>query len=109
AIEELKTKHGLLWQSTADGTAAGTSVIIGDRIVNIGRQAGDTKLIARDASSGATVWVQPAERFSDAVADATGRVWYASGKAADPNAVVLYSLDVRTGERRELAQWRRSH
>jgi outer membrane protein assembly factor BamB/TolB-like protein len=108
AIAELKRKNGLVWSATMDGIVVGAPVMIGERVVNVGRLAAPgAGIVALDKSNGQTAWRQFSERVIDSVADDTGRFWYVSGQAADPSGLILYRLNVESGERQELARWSR--
>ena len=108
AMAELKRKSGLVWSATMDGTVVGAPVMIGERIVNVGRLAAPgAHIVALDAANGQGAWRQPLEGVMDSVADDVGSLWYVSGQADDPSRLTLYRLNVESGERQELARWGR--
>jgi outer membrane protein assembly factor BamB len=109
AIEELKHNAGLVSAFSVDARVAGAPVIIGNKIVNVGRSAGGSaELVAVDLSGEGIIWRQPAERFMDVAADMSGnakRLWYLSGENDNPASVLLYRADIESGERHALARW----
>src|SRR5207244_5721093 len=66
--------------------------------------------ILLDLQSGAVVWSYAAERFVSSVTGEYDRrfsLWYVSGLVADATTVNLYRVEIRTGERKQMASWRR--
>jgi len=99
AISELKRDYGLLWEIAISQDVAGDPVIIGNRLVSVGRRVGhEEAIVALDVQTGAVVWSYSGERYLASVA-APPFVWYVSSSQADGTLVNLYRIDVRTGER----------
>ena len=111
AISEVKRDHGLLWETAIGPDVPGDPVIIENRLVSAGRGVGrESHIVALDLQSGAVVWSYAAERFVSSVAGEYNRrfsLWYVSGFVADATTVNLYRVDIRTGERKQMASWRR--
>jgi outer membrane protein assembly factor BamB len=106
AVEELKQGYGLMWATPIGAPLAGEPVVVGDRVVSVGRGVErELAIVALNADSGETAWRFGAERFVASVVDGGG-LWYAAGRLADGNAVELYRVDLRTGEQRPVASWR---
>src|SRR5262249_15753186 len=59
--------------------------------------------------AGGIVWRYAAERFAASVIVSDGQpvLWYAGGSQADLMSAALYRVDVRTGDRKQIAIWRR--
>jgi hypothetical protein len=69
----------------------------------------DRTIVALDPEAGGMAWRFVAERFaaSAAVRDGGPYIWYAAGSQSDTSFVLLYRIDVRSGERKQMANWRR--
>src|SRR5207248_605460 len=111
AISEVKRDYGLLWETHVGREVAGDPVIIENRLVSMGRAVGpELPIVALNPQTGAAVWHHTAERFVSSVAavyDRRSFLWYASGLQTDGTAIALYRIDIRTGERKQLANWHR--
>jgi outer membrane protein assembly factor BamB len=99
AIGELKHDYRLLWETAISPDVAGDPMIIGNRLVSVGRRvAHESAIVALDAQTGSVVWSYSGERYLASVADPPF-VWYVSSSQADGTLVNLYRIDVRSGER----------
>jgi serine/threonine protein kinase/outer membrane protein assembly factor BamB len=116
AIAELKRDYGLLWEAEVGREVAGQPVLIGNRLVSVGRNVQDPKappadrsIVALDPETGGLAWRFVAERFaaSTAVTDGGPYIWYVAGSQSDTSSVLLYRIDIRSGERKQMASWRR--
>jgi len=83
--------------------------MVAGRLITAGWTVGGRREVkAMNPKNGEVLWRQPSERFSGVAADAaTGRVWHVSGDEQDQKAVVLYSLSIANGERKELSRFQR--
>jgi outer membrane protein assembly factor BamB len=99
----------LLWYQTFDSDLSGKPEMLDGKLISAGRSTGGSRqIVAMNPDDGAVLWRQPSERFVDVSTDpSTKRAWYVSGDAGDPAAVALYSLAVESGERKQLARWKR--
>lgn len=106
-IAEMKRDYGLLWETAIGQSVTGEPAVIGDRLVSVGRKVATELTIAGlDAANGVAVWRYRAERFAASTA-ANACVWYVSGSGVDATSVALYRVDPKTGERRQIAAWKR--
>jgi hypothetical protein len=112
ALAELTSAHQLQWQTAIDTNVAGAPLLIENRIVSVGRRTSDQlHLVALDANTGAIAWRWEASRFVASVAGTEGGkpvLWYASGDAKDYTAISMYRIDIRSGEREPILQWKKS-
>jgi serine/threonine protein kinase/outer membrane protein assembly factor BamB len=115
AIAELKRDYGLIWEAEVGRNVAGAPVMVGNRLVSVGRNVQDPKvlplertIVALDPDTGGLAWRCTGERFlaSVAVTDGGPYIWYAAGSQADTSSVLLYRVDVHSGERKQMASWR---
>jgi outer membrane protein assembly factor BamB len=102
AISELKRDYGLRWKTPISPDVAGGPMLIGNRLVSVGRRvAHESAIVALDPESGAVVWSYSGERYIASVADPPF-VWYISSSQPDGTLVNLYRIDVRSGERKPM-------
>ena len=108
AQAELKRDYGLIWSNAPESAARGKPLLVDGKLIT-GWTLPDTRqVMAMNPESGEVLWRQPTERFSGVGGDpAAGRLWHVSGDDQDPKAVVLYSLSIANGERKELARFTR--
>jgi outer membrane protein assembly factor BamB/TolB-like protein len=111
AEAELERDYGLLWHQTPQKSVSafsGKPLMVAGRLITAGSALGRREVMAINPKTGEIIWRQPSERFSGVAVDgATGRLWHVSGDEQDQKAVVLYSLSIANGERKELARFRR--
>jgi outer membrane protein assembly factor BamB len=115
-IDELKRDHGLLWVTQIGTDVAGEPVRIGERLVSIGRKSAqdsegvpiDRTIMGLDPETGAIAWRFATERFiaSVAVPEPQPCIYYVAGSQADLNSFYLYRVDVRSGDRKQVAVWK---
>src|SRR5262249_53359269 len=106
---EVKRDYGLLWESATGWNVAGEPVIVGDRLVSVGRSdtsAHESSIVGLNVETGAVVWRYNAERFAASTVAPGAVLWDVAGGQADAANVVLYRVDARTGERKKMAGWR---
>ena len=111
ALAELSREHQLHWQSAIDLDVVGAPLLIGNRIVSVGRRVLDKlHLLALDARDGTVVWRWQAERF---VASVPGThenkpvLWYVSGDANDYTAITLSRIDILGVDQKLIVKWRK--
>ncbi len=104
ALAELKKTYNLSWTAEIAAAPAGPQLMVAGKALIVQRSNGFVGLNAVDGSSR---FSQPVARLLDAVAPVTDdlHVWYVGGAPGDPKGLVLYSLDLRSGEARELKRW----
>ena len=111
AIAEMKRGYGLLWETMIGPELVGDPVLFENRLISGGRGIGrEIPIVGLDLQTGAIAWRYTAERFASSVAGQNDRrsfLWYAGGVQTDPTAAALYRIDIRTGERKQMASWRR--
>jgi serine/threonine protein kinase/outer membrane protein assembly factor BamB len=108
-IAELKQDDGLLWESATGWNVAGEPVIVGDRLVSVGRAdptTHESSIVGLNLQTGAIVWRYNTERFAASAVGANGTLWYVTGSQVDTASVSLYRVDARTGERKQVTNWR---
>jgi tetratricopeptide (TPR) repeat protein len=99
-ISELKRYYGLLWETAISPDVAGKPVVIGNRLVSVGRRVGhEVAIVALDAQTGAVVWNYTGERYVASVA-APPFLWYVTSSQADGTLVNVYRIDIQSGERK---------
>jgi outer membrane protein assembly factor BamB len=112
-MSELKRDYRFLWETTVGPNVAGDPVIIGNRLVSVGRRvARESQIIALDLQTGAPAWQHTAEVFVSSVAAVYDRrffLWYSSGVLGDESTVMLHRIDAASGEVEEMAKWRRKN
>ncbi len=109
AISELKQQYGLLWQTPIGPAVLPDPVLIENRLVSTGRRLADEPhVVALDPRNGGVVWRYATERFAaSALEDGLPFLWCVGGSLTDLKAATLYRVDIRTGERKQMALWRR--
>jgi outer membrane protein assembly factor BamB/TolB-like protein len=108
-VGEMKREHGLVWESATGWSVAGEPMIVGDRLVSVGRadpSTHESSIVGLNRQSGAVVWRYNEERFAASAIGTGGVLWYVAGAQADAASVALYRVDARTGERKQVANWR---
>src|SRR5205085_9025456 len=81
------------------------------RLVNLGRGMGrDLPVAGVYIETGALIWRHNAERFAASVTVTQDRplLWYVSGSVDGSTAATLHRIDIRSGEPRQMANWRRT-
>jgi outer membrane protein assembly factor BamB len=104
---ELRRDAGLRWDSEVGAALANSQpLLLDNKLVNISRTSGsDSQIVAIDPNTGRILWRQNAERFLDMTYDVKSRrIYYARGLNSDPTAVLLYSIELSSGDRKELAR-----
>src|SRR5262249_22093663 len=101
--------YRLQWQTAIDTDVAPDPVVVENVLVSAGRRTGSALHIeALRLDTGTMLWRYAAERFvASVVAVYENRpvLWQVSGDAANVAAAVLYRIDIRTGERKRVADW----